>query len=465
MGLGHSPRIVTDGLVLALDAQNSKSWKSGTTWTDTFGGNNGTLTGGTSHSDGPFPEAGYVEFDGSTEYLSIADSADFDMSSSIYTWELWFYTTDIGSGEGSGGYGSLFSKCTVSSSVTYGLGFDGSGNLFFKYWNGSGTVTTTATTTIVTGKWYHVAVVKDAASATSGNTKIFVNGNLEATTAVSGTFYSESSNPLEIGRDSRSTTDYFQGYISNLRAVKGTALYTSDFTPPSSPLTAVTNTKLLCCQGGTNVDASPSAHSFQVIVGVPTLTSVGPSATKYFEFDGTNDCVDVTNNANLYPGTGDFTAEVWCRGESATSDYHYLLSNYGNSGSNYYGWGIATQSNGSGIVAWVQSGSGATQVVISSTTVNLNDSNWHHVVFVRSGNAIRLYHNGEQLESDGDVTGYNVTSSEAKFRIGKVRDPVDPNGGYYFWNGKISGVKIYKGKGLTAAEVEQNYNATKGRYV
>ena len=110
------------------------------------------------------------------------------------------------------------------------------------------------------------------------------------------------------------------------------------------------------------------------------------------------------------------------------------------------------------------SGSGATSVGISNTTVNLNDSNWHHVVFVRSGNAIRLYHNGEQLESDGDVTGYNVTSSEAKFRIGKLRDAADPNGGYYFWNGKISGVKIYKGKGLTAAEVQQNYNATKGRY-
>ena len=313
MAVGYNPRAITDGLVLALDAGNPKNYNAGisTNWTDKVGGNNGTLVGGAHHTDGPFVGAGYVEFDGSTEYLSIADSADFDMSSSIYTWELWFYTTDIGSGEGSGGYGSLFSKCTVSSSVTYGLGFDGSGNLFFKYWNGSGTVTTTATTTIVTGKWYHVAVVKDAASATSGNTKIFVNGNLEATTAVSGTFYSESSNPLEIGRDSRSTTDYFQGYISNLRAVKGTALYTSDFTPPSSPLTAVTNTKLLCCQGGTNVDASPSAHSFQVIIGVPTLTSVGPSATKYFEFDGTNDYVDIEASSDFNFGTGDFTVEGW----------------------------------------------------------------------------------------------------------------------------------------------------------
>ena len=103
MGLGHSPRIVTDGLVLALDAQNSKSWKSGTTWTDASrNGNDVTLTGGTSHSDGPFPEAGYVEFDGSTEYLSIADSADLDFDTGDFTCEAWVYV----SGDGTVGAGS-----------------------------------------------------------------------------------------------------------------------------------------------------------------------------------------------------------------------------------------------------------------------------------------------------------------------------------------------------------------------
>jgi hypothetical protein len=437
MGLGHSPRIVTDGLVLALDAQNSKSWKSGTTWTDASrNGNDVTLTGGISHSDGPFPEAGYVEFDGSTEYLSIADSADFDMSSSIYTWELWFYTTDIGSGEGSGGYGGLFSKCTASSSVTYGLGFDSSGNLFFKYWNGSGTVTTQATTTIVTGKWYHVAVVKDAASATSGNTKIFVNGNLEATTAVSGTFYSESSNPLEIGRDSRSTTDYFQGYISNLRAVKGTALYTSDFTPPSSPLTAVTNTKLLCCQGGTNVDASPSAHSFQVIIGVPTLTSVGPSATKYFEFDGTDDYVNapVTKAASC-------TFSCWAKSTNVNGK---MLFNAGGSGPDLFFY----NSN----VSW--NTFDGDDNAFASTPASATDGNWHYYVVVNdaSSNA-KLYYDGELL---GTAT-YRNASANTNLTIGGSTST-------YQWNGSISSFQLHN-KVLTAAEVEQNYNATKGRYV
>ena len=52
MALAHSPKIVTDGLVLCLDAANPKSYPgSGTTWTDLSGnGNNGTLVNGASYN-------------------------------------------------------------------------------------------------------------------------------------------------------------------------------------------------------------------------------------------------------------------------------------------------------------------------------------------------------------------------------------------------------------------------------
>ena len=411
---------------------------------------NGTLVSGTiseivpngdiSLTKEPFAGAGAVKFDGTGDYLSFTKNT----TTGSFTCECWFYR-----GADVSNYHIIFSGDNLGSVNANNVQLQVSNTGAVGWYQGASVISQTGTA-VQQNAWNHIAWVRSGTSCA-----IFVNGSRIAT----GT----NSNALNVTQISTYLSGGYQlnGYISNARIVDA-AVYDpaqTTISVPTKPLEPIENTFLLTCQGQNIKDASSNAYA--ITVNGDAKATIVSSA---FELDGTDDCVDVTNNANLYPGTGDFTAEVWCRGESATSDYHYLLSNYGNSGSNYYGWAILTQSNGSGIRAYMQSGSGATGVTISNTTVNLNDSNWHHVVFVRSGNAIRLYHNGEQLESDGDVTGYNVTSSEAKFRIGKVRDAADPNGGYYFWNGKISGVKIYKGKGLTAAEVTQNYNATKGRY-
>ena len=68
MGLAHSPRIVTDGLVLALDAGNTKSYPgSGSTWTDLSGnGNNGTLENDVGYDSG---NGGSLSFDGVDDYV------------------------------------------------------------------------------------------------------------------------------------------------------------------------------------------------------------------------------------------------------------------------------------------------------------------------------------------------------------------------------------------------------------
>ena len=70
MAIAYNPRIVTDNLVLALDAANIKSYPgSGTTWTDLSGkGNNGTLTNGPTHSS---DNGGFFEFDGDNDYVDL----------------------------------------------------------------------------------------------------------------------------------------------------------------------------------------------------------------------------------------------------------------------------------------------------------------------------------------------------------------------------------------------------------
>jgi hypothetical protein len=53
---------------------------------------------------------------------------------------------------------------------------------------------------------------------------------------------------------------YFDGFVSNLHVVNGTALYTANFTPPTAPISSVANTKLLCCKSNssaTTADVTP----------------------------------------------------------------------------------------------------------------------------------------------------------------------------------------------------------------
>ena len=98
-----------------------------------------------------------------------------------------------------------------------------------------------------------------------GNTiRIFDDGELTGTLDVSSyATMNDSTVPLDIGADYADNYD-MDGFISNVRIVKGTALYTSNFTPPSAPLTNVTNTKLLCCQSNTSANlaaVSPATFS------------------------------------------------------------------------------------------------------------------------------------------------------------------------------------------------------------
>ena len=96
MGIAYNPKIVTNGLVLALDAGNTKSYPgSGTAWTDLSGnGNHGTLTSGPTYSS---TNGGSIVFDGVDDYVST--SVNFG-SSSQFTVSMFVNNTSRGVGDG-----------------------------------------------------------------------------------------------------------------------------------------------------------------------------------------------------------------------------------------------------------------------------------------------------------------------------------------------------------------------------
>ena len=90
-------------------------------------------------------------------------------------------------------------------------------------------------------------------------------------------------------------------------------------------------------------------------------------------------------------------------------------------------------------------------------TTNISTSTWTHVSIVRLSGTITIYINGV---ASGSVS--NSYSSSPLNLIGAIAQGGAPN--FYFLNGRISNLRIYKGKGLTAAEVSQNFNALRGRF-
>ena len=87
----YGPRIVTDGLVLCLDAGNSKSYPgSGTAWNDlSRNGNNGTLNGPTFNS----ADRGSIVFDGTNDYVSTNYTQPAYTTASSFTWNTWVKPT------------------------------------------------------------------------------------------------------------------------------------------------------------------------------------------------------------------------------------------------------------------------------------------------------------------------------------------------------------------------------------
>jgi hypothetical protein len=192
----------------------------------------------------PVPKAGAgsaitgsVEFDGTGDYLTSADNSDFAMGTGDLTIESWIYASD------NADYRTIFDTSSSgqggSNSNGIRFGVDNSGSAYI-YTNG---FLVTASSAITEGCWNHVAYTRS-----SGTHKLFVNGVERASSTTARDYTNDSCN---IGTD-QGNSELWKGFISNLRVIKGTALYTHDFIPPTRELKKVPGTVLLACQDPDN---------------------------------------------------------------------------------------------------------------------------------------------------------------------------------------------------------------------
>jgi len=222
------------------------------------------------------PVTGSVFFDGNGDFLSLASSGDFELGNGSFTLEAFVYANSWSSSNGGGGIIGKGNTTSLSGEV-YTLQVP-SGIPKLWIFNSSGTHLTPVVdsgVTLATNVWYHIAVTRDG----SNNTRIFIDGILKATSTenysitTGGSFYvgTQAYNP---GQSDRS----HNGFISNLRVLKGTALYTANFTPPTLILEPIQDTVLLCC----NNPDSAAAVSLAGIGTSKTITVNGNAVASTF---------------------------------------------------------------------------------------------------------------------------------------------------------------------------------------
>ena len=215
----------------------------------------------------PTAVTGSVSFDGNGDQIDVPDSGDtFDFLNADFTIEAWVYPVEAKDQ-------AIFGKNKASS--YQGYEFDVFTNGRLRFYSGNGSAYNSAALgaessagDVPLNKWTHVAVTRSGSTLRLFANGLVVGSNTSFTHTISG-----STEDAEIGSDGASggTNYHFNGYISNLRVLKGTALYTADFTVPTHELEVIKDTVLLAC----NNPDSVTAASYAGIGTSVTLTATG----------------------------------------------------------------------------------------------------------------------------------------------------------------------------------------------
>lgn len=323
---------------------------------------------------------GSVFFDGNGDYLSISDASNFSFGTGDFTWECWINLTAYHAT-----VSALFhlkNDTALTTSVLI-LEVGSSGQLQLS--TGAALVTTGSANDITLYNMHHVAVSRSGTSL-----KIWLDGKEHASVTNSASY---SGSVMQIGAWRYGSYDYsITGDMSDVRIVKGTAVYTSAFTPPTAPLSDITNTTLLTCTNKNNIwDAACGSRITKVAQVTTNSTTRKWTTVDSTYHDGSNDYYYFSIPSPL---ADDFTVEMWVN-HTSWSDNVGIWDFSG-------AYGLGAFGNR---LKWWDNGNPPEYTIHENSEMDALAGTWWHFALCRTGgNSYKAFINGS-LEGSWTLSG------------------------------------------------------------
>ncbi len=433
------PNIVPSGLLVNVQAGNTSSYPgSGTTWTNLIDSTGYTITSGTYNSD----NGGSIVFNGTSTVVPIGTPLS---SGTDYTLEAWVYASSTASNHNI--ISSFNNPFWVSSGTLYGgLG---------------GNYTLVSSSGFPTNVWKHVALTF---SESTNTMTLYINGSaVNQNTNVTQSFIGGET--MRIGSHVTGVTpsSFWNGRIAQAR-VYNTALTAANILTNFNATKGgylVTTTSLALYYDPTDTASYPgTGTTLTSLVGSGlngTMTAI-TYTSPYFTFNGSTSQVSVADNDALEPGTNDFTVEVWIRYSVIAGRTRTYVSK--TDGGLAADWSYGFRTDQSTNETYFEVGNGSTS--IPSSKASVTTGTWYQIVGVWTNvasNSIALYVNGALIGSTAH-SFTTVKNSTSPLYLGNFNGNQFPQQ----FQGDMGIVRLYIGRALSAAEVQNNYDANKATY-
>ncbi len=291
---------------------------------------------------------------------------------------------------------------------------------------------------LLVGEWSHVAMVHDGT-----NDKIYINGALANTKAVSGALNS-TDKPLGMGFDPIDGVNFFNGALDEVTIFNGALsdqniadLYNSQLVPPVVPPGIVANYSF----DNNATDGSAFANHGFITDARPTTGRFG-FGNSAFAFNGESSRIDAPNSDHMNSALT--TISFWVKPNALPAEGEVFLLSFGGWQER---WKISLPGHGKPV--FTTNSTGGISDMDSGDGNELAVGQWKHVVMVHDGSKDLIYMDGA-LANEKDVAG---DLNPASHPLGIGHNPID--GGNYF-NGVLDEVKIYN-IALSAQEVSVLY--------